>query len=120
MSLANLEGKYPSLFPYQPPRGGPGWYALLEMLCEALQARTGDGDKPPVVFLQAREKWGSLSVRLHPFSELDTAMIAYVEAVSQRVCEVCSAPGQLVTDGWHRTRCEKHKDTRPTWLTSAR
>lgn len=120
MSLADLESKYPSLFPYQPPRGGPGWYALLEVLCEALQARAGDEEKPPVVFLHAREKWGSLSVRLHPYNAEDAPLLAYVEALSTRVCEVCAAPGELIAESWHRTRCTEHRDTRPIWATDHR
>ena len=73
-----------------------------------------------MVFLHAREKWGSLSVRLHPYNAEDAPLLAYVEALSMRVCEVCAGPGELIAEPWHRTRCTEHRDTRPIWTTDRR
>ena len=119
-SLADLKGKYPALFPRAAPSGGPGWYALLDELCAALQARTAGTSPAPAVFLRAREKWGRLGLRLHPYNAEDAPLLAYVEALSMRVCEVCAAPGELIAEAWHRTRCTAHRDTRPTWATDHR
>lgn len=119
MSLADLEAKYPLIFTQGKPRGGPGWSALLDVLCAQLQARADESGQQPVA-LQAREKWGCLSLRFHRLDPADASMVSYVEALSKRVCEVCGGPGQLVAENYRRTRCDEHRDVLPTWPTSAR
>ena len=74
MSLADLEAKYPLIFTQGQPRGGPGWSALLEVLCARLQARADESGLQPVA-LQAREKWGYLSLRFHRLDPADAAMV---------------------------------------------
>lgn len=115
MNTKDLQAKYPSLFPDRPPQCGPGWYSLLDALCTVLYDREKAGGQR-VVLLQAKEKFGRLTVRPYPFTEPDYSLVAYVAAVSQSVCEVCSAPGKLI-DG-SRTRCEVHEEVRPDWSPS--
>lgn len=119
MSLADLESKYPLIFTHCHPRGGAGWVALLQVLLDQLQTRAETGG------IQARahtvrEKWGRLSLRFYPLDPADLPMVAYTESLSLLTCEVCGAPGNLIQDAWHRTRCESHRDFRPNWPTSAR
>lgn len=119
MSLADLEAKYPLIYPRCHPRGGPGWVALLDVLLARLQARADAGGIQAKALL-TREKFGRLSLRFLPLDPADEAMVAYVEELSMRVCDVCGAPGQHVQESWQRTRCDLHRDTQPTWPTSAR
>ena len=119
MSLADLESKYPLIYTHYHPRGDPGWVALLDVLLGHLQARANAGGIQARA-LQTREKWGRLSLRFHPLDPGDIAVVARTEQLSAQTCEVCGAPGALITESWHRTRCESHNETLPTWPTSAR
>lgn len=119
MNLADLEAKYPRIFTQGKPRGGPGWVAMLDVLCTQIQARADETGVQPVA-LQAREKWGFLSLRFHRLDPADTSMVLYVEALSGNVCEVCGSPGRHIAENYHRTRCDEHRDVLPTWPTSAR
>lgn len=119
MSLADLEARYPLIFMQGKPRGGPGWVAMLDLLCTHIQARADEnGTQTVAVF--AREKWGVLRLRFHRLDPADASMVSYVEALSKSVCEVCGGPGQLIAENYHRTRCDEHRDVLPTWPTSAR
>lgn len=111
MSLADLEKKYPLIFAQAKPRGGPGWLPMLDVLCSQIQARAGESGVQPVA-LQAREKWGILSLRFFRLDTADASLVAYVEELSKRVCEVCGGPAQLVQGTHLRTRCEAHRDIR--------
>lgn len=119
MSLADLEAKYPLIYTHCHPSGGPGWVGLLEVLLEQLQARADSGGIQARALL-TREKWGRLSLRFFPLDPADEAMVVYVEMLSMHICEVCGAPGTLIPEPWHRTRCKAHTEERPTWPTSAR
>ena len=119
MSLSNLEAKYPLIYTHCHPRGGPGWGALLDALLEQLQARADSGGVQARA-LVTREKWGRLSLRFAPLDQADAAMVVYVEKLSMHICEVCGAPGTLISEAWHRTRCNAHTEARPTWPTSDR
>ena len=119
MSLADLEAKYPLIYPHCHPHGGPGWVALLDVLLAQLQARADAGGIQAKA-LHTREKWGRLSLRFLPLDPADEAMVAYVQELSMRVCEVCGASGRYIGENYHRTRCELHTDVLPTWPTSAR
>lgn len=92
---------------------------MLDVLCFQLQARADDCGVQPIALI-AREKWGFLSLRFHRLDPADASMVMYVEALSKRVCEVCGGPGQHITENYHRTRCDEHRDVLPTWPTSAR
>lgn len=119
MSLAVLEANYPLIYTHCHPCGGPGWVALLEVLLEQLQVRADSGGVQARA-LFTREKWGRLSLRFLLLDPADEAMVAYVEKLSMHICEVCGAPGTLISEPWHRTRCDAHTEVLPTWPTSAR
>jgi len=70
-----------------------GWYALLDLLCAALQRETNLRAAPQVVATQVKEKFGSLHFRVHAASDRQRVMIALAERASTRICEVCGKPG---------------------------
>lgn len=119
MRVADLEAKYPLIYTRCHPCGGPGWVALLEVLLDQLQARADSGGVQARALL-TREKGGRLCLRFFPLDPADEAMVVYVEKLSVHICEVCGAPGMLIPELWHRTRCNAHSEDRPTWPTSAR
>ncbi|MDP4078531.1 hypothetical protein [Acidovorax sp. A1169] len=119
MSLADLESKYPLIFTSGKPRGGPGWVPMLDVLCARIQARADEVGIQPNAMI-AREKWGFLNLRFNRLDPADASMVAYVEELSRRVCEVCGGSGQHIRENYHRTRCDEHRDVLPTWPTSAR
>lgn len=99
-----------------------GWSRSLDYVINLLDLptrTTGIRNVQPVALL-AREKWGFLNLRFFRLDPADASMLAYVEALSKRVCEVCGGPAQLVQETHLRTRCEAHRDVLPTWPTSAR
>lgn len=80
---------------------------MLDVLCSQIQARASESGVQPVALL-AREKWGFLNLRFIRLAPADASMVAYVEVLSKRVCEVCGGFGQLVQENYLRTRCEAH------------
>lgn len=119
VSISDLESKFPLIFTRCRPTGGPGWVAIFETLLIQLQARANGGGVQARVHT-AREKWGRLTLRFSPLDPADAAIVAHTESLSLQTCEVCGAPGKLIQEAWHRTRCESHTDFRPNWPTSAR
>lgn len=119
MSSLEFSLKYPMIYKNCIPRIGPGWSVLLDVLSAQLQARADAGGSQAQA-LHAREKWGRLSLRFRSLDPADEAVVAYVEKLSVHICEVCGAPGTLIQEPWHRTRCDAHKEVRPNWPTSAR
>lgn len=86
---------------------GNGWFHVLDALCAALQRTTDQDGEPQVVASQVKEKFGTLRFYTRASTDVQDAMIDVAEEVSARTCDVCGCPGQLVRDGWLRTRCEK-------------
>ena len=89
---------------------GDGWYALINALCAELQGLTARYGEPQIVVSQVKEKFGKLRVHVHEASPAQHKAIAAAERMSASICEVCGEPGQLVRDGFYRTRCERHRD----------
>lgn len=119
MSSLDFSSKYPLIYKNCIPRIGPGWSGLLDVLSAQLQARADAGGSQAQA-LHAREKWGRLSLRFRSLDPADEAVVVYVETLSMHICEVCGAPGALIPEPWHRTRCDAHAEVRPNWPTSAR
>jgi len=133
---------------------GDGWYDIIDNLCgyiTALQKNVSyfltlkkdikDVDDvsfdgrfrcPGVVFVQIKEKYGTLRVywnfeeiknyeeiksKLKNPDELDEyinkyhdrieSVIDFCEYLSSKTCEVTGKPGKLYTDGWCRTLCDE-------------
>lgn len=88
---------------------GDGWIGLLDALCEAVQWETDHGDAPQLVVRRVKEKLGGLRFQTAPGSDIQRGMILLATRLSERICEVCGAPGVLLReDGWMRTLCSHH------------
>ena len=57
---------------------------------------------------QVKEKFGGLRFYVDSATEKHYNYITFAESMSYRTCEVCGAPGERYTDGWHQTLCETH------------
>ena len=110
-----LRDEFPRLFPRKCPIScGHGWSGLLHTLCAELQRQTDQHDAPQIVVVEIKEKYGGLRFNTQGGSPLQDALIDFAELQSERMCEVCGAPGSELTDpsGWVSTRCEPHRDQR--------
>jgi hypothetical protein len=89
---------------------GSGWYALIDLLCAALQREHDRNGAPQIVAIQVKEKFGGLRFRVREASRCQRAMIACAEQLSMRLCEICGKPGRCgVYPGIGRTtRCQRH------------
>lgn len=88
---------------------GDGWYHLIDALCVQLQRLTDQDGAPQVVAAQVKEKFGSLRFHTREADERQKAMIEIARELSQRTCDVCGAPGAMVsTKRLMATRCEDH------------
>ena len=57
---------------------------------------------------QVKEKYGSLRFYASGYTDKQRNYIHFAECMSTVTCEVCGAPGETYTDGWHETLCETH------------
>lgn len=129
-----LFDKYPKLFTQkdlsiqQSPMAfgitcGDGWYNILDILCnritkyiksnknvgiEANDAWEDIDIENPVQFVQIKEKFGTLRVYINWGDKTIYELIALAEDISSVTCEECGAPGELITEGWLKTRCHTH------------
>jgi len=74
---------------------GDGWFPLIDVLCARLQHETDQLGGPQVVASQVKEKYGGLRFYVQGASAAQHAMIDMAEALSERLCEICGAPGQV-------------------------
>lgn len=106
---------YPGLF-----RVGPngtfgfecraGWLGLIETLCQMVAQAKGTERAEEMRFVQIKEKFGALRVYYVGGNTVISAYVSFAEAMSQKMCEVCGSPAQMVsTGGWMRARCEMHE-----------
>ncbi len=83
---------------------GNGWFQILWDMCEALE-RTDGSDK--ILFVQIKEKFGSLRVYADGVTEAHQAIIDKSEKLSAKTCESCGAKGKIVEKGgWYYARCK--------------
>lgn len=92
---------------------GPGWYSLIDELCEKIESVT-DG----AVAKQVKEKFGTLRFYWTAddgVSDSDFQLIRHLVRAysvrSGRTCEQCGEPGVLSSSGhWLKTLCEAHRE----------
>lgn len=100
---------------------GPGWYDLIDQLCNGLQWNTDKNDYPQVVADQVKEKYGTLRFYYHTeFDDEPTdkshkdgviqGMIDFAEVMSGSICETCGNPGKCNDEGWIKCECEDCKN----------
>lgn len=111
-------GNYPMLFAQsrENPLGvhywglecGKGWFGILEVLCQRVQAHIDHKKIDQVVFRQVKEKFGELRISYSGGDAYVDALIDMAEGLSAIVCENCGAPGvkQRLKGGWIKTVCQ--------------
>lgn len=94
---------------------GDGWFDLIDVLCQQLQHDTEQAGAPQVLASQVKEKYGGLRFYADSGSDRQWAMIELAEALSERVCDACGAPGRCgrLQDGSIATRCNAHGPVEP-------
>lgn len=107
-----------------------GWYTLLSTVCELVslpyrisaEAHKANPTQARRCALevearmlpqlsQVKQKFGKLRVHLSRSNPRVATIVQFAEVHSQRVCEVCGAPGFLRGPAWLRTRCDDHQDS---------
>ncbi len=86
---------------------GIGWFSLQERLF-----RTWSDRKQRWTIHHLKEKYGALDISATSSSDpgCDHRDIRYIEVASERVCDICGAPGRMAETPcrWLYTRCERH------------
>jgi len=104
---------------------GDGWYNLIDMLCSFIQTELDQGSTNSfqLIAVQVKEKMGGLRFYYQwvsndnenkglPSENATTmgnieAVICFAEKMSYTICEQCGAPGDISSDGWIQTLCDK-------------
>ncbi|MBW8366738.1 MAG: hypothetical protein K0M70_02640 [Arenimonas sp.] len=88
---------------------GDGWFNLLDCLCGAVQAGADAKGNEDVRVEEIKSKYGSLRFEAYGLSPAEDAQVALAEALSERTCEECGAPGsERGRDGWVSTLCSNN------------
>lgn len=88
---------------------GNGWYHLIDALCTQLQRMTDQDGAPQIIASQVKEKFGSLRFHAREADDRQKAVIELAQELSRRTCDVCGAPGEIVsTRRLVATRCKEH------------
>jgi hypothetical protein len=88
---------------------GDGWFNLLDCLCGVVQASAALRDHGRVRVEEIKSKYGSLRFEACGLSPAEEAQVALAEALSERTCETCGAPGsEQDRNGWVSTLCVAH------------
>lgn len=87
---------------------GNGWYHILDALFETIQNYIDKNNLSQTHTVQVKEKFGSLRVYLDFEDIVIHELVNLAESISERVCELCGAPGKLRNlNGWYKTLCRK-------------
>lgn len=120
---------------------GEGWFTLIDVLCGGLSSGISQAryqikyamEHPDAKFVkpipeleaalqakidalptivQIKEKFGGLRFYVDGGTTEHHNYISFAEALSNRTCEVCGAPGEHRNDGWVKTLCDAHHKER--------
>lgn len=80
-----------------------------EELDEAKEKMEHERGHVPVAS-QVKEKFGGLRFYVQGAIDEHYHYISFAESMSYHICEVCGAPGNRWTDGWHKTLCDIHAE----------
>ena len=116
----SMHERFPKMFaePYGGFAIGPGWWPILESLCEGIQSHIdwwnkNREDRPvveQVVVEQIKEKFGGLRFYYQGGDDTIQGMVRMAEAWAAKHCEECGEPAQRRSGGWIRTLCDKHEE----------
>ena len=82
---------------------GNGWETLVANLIDDLFELGWDG-----TVAQVKEKFGGLRFYIGAGNDAIWARIEKAEKESYSLCIRCGGPGEIYTDGWYLTLCDKH------------
>ena len=123
---SRMEAKFPKLFGQKQYGGfavGPGWWPILEALCEQIhnhvewsqnqleKYQRGSGCID-VTVSQVKEKFGGLRFYYSGGNDTVDGMVRMAESWAAHTCEECGAPGKSRSGGWIRTLCDHHEAER--------
>lgn len=106
-----MEERFPKMFvgKYGGFACGPGWWPILETLCEFIQNHIDHNKNcTQVVVEQIKEKFGSLRFYAQGGDEFTDGAISFAESLSSSMCEECGNQGKRVGGDWIRTLCDFH------------
>jgi hypothetical protein len=122
----HMTEKYPKIFskPYGGFCIGPGWWPIVEKLCDQIQhhidwnnknAVAGYKDFQPieqVVVDQIKEKFGGLRFYYQGGDNYIRGLVSMAESWAWHSCEECGVPGKSRGGGWIKTLCDEHDKER--------
>lgn len=88
---------------------GNGWFSIIESVCNTIhqyEEFKKDTQYHPVKFDQVKEKYGGLRIYFSGGDEYVEGIISMAEAMSYKICEICSNKGETNKGGWISTLCE--------------
>ena len=120
-----MEERFPKMFEgkYGGFAVGPGWWPILESLCNNIQRHIdwkneqkekfnrGEGC-PQVVVEQIKEKFGGLRFYYQGGDDIIDGMVRMAESWADYSCEECGKPGKSRRGGWVKTLCDEHEAER--------
>ena len=91
--------------------GDQEWNVIVtrEMI-DAAKHKMDEAYENTPVASQVKEKNGGLRFYVHGATDEQYAYIAFAEAMSYSICEVCGDKGKINRDGWLETRCKEHRE----------
>lgn len=128
-----MEMRYPEMFAnrYGGFAVGPGWWPILQSLCQQIDAYTKWRNNtrsallkdnphnhsipdmvPQVIVEQVKEKFGGLRFYYQGGDECIRGMITMAEQWAGNTCEECGKPGRSRSGGWIKTLCDEHEAKR--------
>jgi hypothetical protein len=118
-----LSEKYPNMFDLRTndnPDGkfwgfehADGWFDIIDELCDNIHLVTETFKTKPVVAMQVKEKFGTLSFYVGSVDEkiayIIHAMIDNAQSRTSSTCEICGKHGFIRSNkAWIRTLCKDH------------
>ena len=87
---------------------GPGWYWIIDNLCDCIQSYIDANKKEQVEVVQVKQKFGGLRFYVTHSDRLIDGMIWLAEHYSYDTCEKCGSMHNITrTKGWIRTLCKE-------------
>ena len=117
MTSKEIIEKYPKVFgtpPYDPMKSlmcfgfdcGEGWYPIIEDLAEKINEIVERDNLEDFCVVQVKEKFGSLTIYCRAETDEIHSLINEAERKSTSTCEICGAPGSMITKGWISVLCD--------------
>jgi hypothetical protein len=88
---------------------GDGWFNIIDDLSKKIEAyNVANAEYDPCIAAQVKEKYGTLRFYVNSVTDEIYEWIEQAEIASEKTCEICGKPGELVTKGWYMVRCPEH------------